>query len=123
MIRRPPRSTRTDTHFPYTTLFRSSAERELEILHVKAQRVPAALSQQIVAFVQALRAAYLFKAPGIAETIDWAEALTHIAKVALDPQAVHDPIGVLNDRKTLEQAKVVDVTLDCGGLRRMKKKK
>src|SRR3546814_6381907 len=67
MIRRPPRSTRTDTHFPYTTLFRSSAERELEILHVKAPRVPAALSQQIVAFVQALRDEDLFKAPGIAE--------------------------------------------------------
>src|SRR3546814_3124541 len=95
MIRRPPRSTRTDTHFPYTTLFRSSAERELEILHVKAPRVPAALSQQIVAFVQALRDEDLFKAPGIAETIDWAEALTQLDKVALDPQAVDDTLGVL----------------------------
>ncbi|HEY9549881.1 MAG TPA: MoxR family ATPase, partial [Kiloniellaceae bacterium] len=72
-----------------------SAERELEILRVKAPQVPAALSQQIVAFVQALREADLFKAPGIAETIDWAEALTQLDKVALDPQAVDDTLGVL----------------------------
>jgi MoxR-like ATPase len=72
-----------------------AAERELEILRVKAPQVPARLSQQIVAFVQALREEDLFKAPGIAETIDWAEALTQLDKVALDPQAVDDTLGVL----------------------------
>ena len=72
-----------------------SAERELEILRVKAPQVPARLSHQIVAFVQALREQDLFKAPGIAETIDWAEALTQLDKVALDPQAIDDTLGVL----------------------------
>ena len=72
-----------------------SAERELEILRVKAPQVPAKLSHQIVAFVQALREQDLFKAPGVAETIDWAEALTQLDKVALDPQAVDDTLGVL----------------------------
>ncbi len=72
-----------------------TAERELEILQVKAPQVPAALSRQIVAFVQALREQDLFKAPGIAETLDWADALTQLDKVALDPQAVDDTLGVL----------------------------
>ncbi|MEQ8357608.1 MAG: MoxR family ATPase [Kiloniellaceae bacterium] len=72
-----------------------SAARELEILRVKAPRVPAELSRQIVLFVQALRDRDLFKAPGIAETLDWADALTQLDKVALDPQAVDDTLGVL----------------------------
>jgi MoxR-like ATPase len=72
-----------------------SAARELEILKVKAPQVPAELSRHIVAFVQALREEDLFKAPGIAETLDWAEALTQLDKVALDPQAVDDTLGVL----------------------------
>ncbi|GAB4374963.1 MAG: MoxR family ATPase [Kiloniellaceae bacterium] len=72
-----------------------SAERELEILQVKAPGVSAALSKQIVGFVQRLRDEDLFKAPGIAETLDWAEALTQLDKVALDPQAIDDTLGVL----------------------------
>ncbi|MEO3429889.1 MoxR family ATPase [Pelagibius sp. CAU 1746] len=72
-----------------------SAARELEILKVKAPQVPAELSRQVVAFVQSLRNEDLFKAPGIAETLDWAEALTQLDKVALDPQAVDDTLGVL----------------------------
>ena len=72
-----------------------TAARELEILQVKAPKVPAALSRQIVAFVQALREQDLFKAPGIAETLDWADALTQLDKVALDPQAIDDTLGVL----------------------------
>jgi len=71
------------------------ATRELEILRVKAPRASDALSQEVVRFVQALRERDLFKAPGIAETIDWAEALTQLDKVALDPQAVDDTLGVL----------------------------
>ncbi len=72
-----------------------TAARELEILQVKAPKVPAALSRQIVSFVQALREQDLFKAPGIAETLDWADALTQLDKVALDPQAIDDTLGVL----------------------------
>ena len=71
------------------------AARELEILKVKAPQIPAELSRQIVGFVQALRDEDLFKAPGIAETLDWADALTQLDKVALDPQAIDDTLGVL----------------------------
>ncbi|WP_420348483.1 AAA family ATPase [Pelagibius sp.] len=72
-----------------------NAERELEILRVKAPQAPAKLSAEVVSFVQALRKEDLFKLPGIAETLDWAEALTQLDKVALDPQAIDDTLGVL----------------------------
>ena len=71
------------------------AQRELEILRVKAPAAPEVLSREIVGFIQKLRGMDLFKLPGIAETIDWAEALTQLDKVALDPQAIDDTLGVL----------------------------
>jgi MoxR-like ATPase len=71
------------------------AKRELEILRVKVPRAGAELSRQVVGFVQKLRKADLFKLPGIAETIDWTEALIQLDRVALDPRAVDDTIGVL----------------------------
>jgi MoxR-like ATPase len=71
------------------------AERELEILRVKAPGAPAALAAQVVGFVQKLRQMDLFKLPGVAETIDWAETLTELDTVALDAQAVDDTLGVL----------------------------
>jgi MoxR-like ATPase len=72
-----------------------TAERELEILKVKAPNVPAALSREIVAFVQALRKEDLFKLPGVAETIDWAQALAQLDVVALDPAVVTSTLGAL----------------------------
>lgn len=71
------------------------AARELEILRVKVPRADAELSRQVVGFVQKLRKQDLFKLPGIAETIDWTEALIQLDRVALDPRAVDDTIGVL----------------------------
>lgn len=71
------------------------AERELEILGVKAPQVGEDLSRQIVAFVQKLRNMDLFKQPGVAETIDWAHALTQLNHLALDPQTVNDTLGTL----------------------------
>ncbi len=72
------------------------AVRELEILKLKAPDAPAELSRQIVAFVQKLRAAgELFKLPGIAETIDWAHALSQLDVLALTPEAINDTLGVL----------------------------
>ena len=47
------------------------------------------------AFTQALRERDLYKAPGVAETLDWAEALVALDRIALDPQTVADTIGVL----------------------------
>ena len=53
------------------------------------------LSKEIVAFVQAIRKEELFKAPGVAETLDWASALVELDAVALDPALVSDTLGVL----------------------------
>jgi len=72
-----------------------SAARELEILRVKAPGAAPDLSRQVVTFVQKLREMDLFKLPGVAETIDWADALTQLDKVALTPEAIDDTLGVL----------------------------
>jgi len=71
------------------------AERELEIVRRKVPQANRRLSAEVVAFIQKLRQIDLFKAPGVAETIDWASALTELDKVALDPETVSDTIGVL----------------------------
>ncbi|MFT5449774.1 MAG: MoxR-like ATPase [Gammaproteobacteria bacterium] len=72
-----------------------SAERELEILRVKAPQASAELSAQVVAFVQQLRTMDLFKLPGVAETIDWNQALTQLDAIALTPALINDTIGAL----------------------------
>ncbi len=72
-----------------------SAERERQILALKAPDAPAILTRQIVAFVQGLRAMDLYKTPGIAETINWAQALTSLNCVALDPTAIDTTLGTL----------------------------
>lgn len=71
------------------------AARELAILKLKAPRASENLSREIVAFVQKLRSLDLYKNPGIAETIDWAEALTALDAVSLDRQVVNDTLGAL----------------------------
>ena len=71
------------------------ALRELAIVRRSCPRAPAALAREIVAFTQRLRTMDLFKAPGIAETLDWAEALTTLDRIALDPQTIADTAGVL----------------------------
>src|SRR5207253_11177103 len=72
-----------------------TATRELEIVRRKVPGIGEALSAQIVHFVQALRKEDLFKAPGVAETLDWASALAELDVVALDPATVSDTLGVL----------------------------
>jgi MoxR-like ATPase len=73
-----------------------SAEREIEILKLKAPEAAVALSREVVAFVQKLRKTHdLFKLPGVAETIDWAHALTQLDVLALTPEAINDTLGVL----------------------------
>ncbi|MER0237873.1 MoxR family ATPase [Fulvimarina sp. MAC8] len=71
------------------------ADRELEIVRRKAPNANEDLAKELVAFVQRLRDTDLFKAPGVAETIDWANALTELNAVALDPRYVSDTLGVL----------------------------
>ena len=70
-------------------------KRELEILKVKAPGAGERLSRQVVGFVQELRKLDLFKAPGVAESIDWATALSELNTLDLDPRSVNDTLGVL----------------------------
>ena len=71
------------------------AQRELEILRRKAPEASAALTREVVAFIQRLRQTDLFKLPGVAETIDWTRALLALDALALDPQTINDTLGVL----------------------------
>ena len=71
------------------------ADLELVILAEKAPEAADDLQRQIVGFVQTLRQQNLFKSPGVAETIDWAQALVELNCVALDPQMVDSTLGVL----------------------------
>jgi MoxR-like ATPase len=90
-----------------------SASRELEIVRAKVPGIGKKLSEQIVGFVQALRKEDLFKSPGVAETLDWATALSELDAVALDPAAVSDTLGVLlkyqDDIARLEGGKVKEL--------------
>jgi MoxR-like ATPase len=86
------------------------AARELAILKARAPDAPAKLAKQVVAFVQAIRKEELFKAPGVAETLDWASALVELDAVALDPAIVSDTLGALlkyqDDIQAMQGSKV-----------------
>ena len=71
------------------------AAAELDIIRRKAPRAQEILSREIVAFVQKLRSMDLFKLPGVAETIDWANAMVELDRVSLDPEIVNDTLGAL----------------------------
>lgn len=68
---------------------------ELDILRTRLPEVPARLSGQVVDFVQALRDQGLFKAPGVAESLDWARALVALDAAALDPTIVDATLGAV----------------------------
>jgi len=92
------------------------AARELAIVQSKVPGIAAKLSREIVHFVQALRKEDLFKSPGVAETLDWAGALSELDVVALDPATVSDTLGVLlkyqDDIARLDGSKVKDILDD-----------
>jgi len=71
------------------------AARERAILAARAPGVPDTLAAQVVGFVQKLRGADLFKLPGVAETIEWAQALTYLNQKELAPATVEETLGVL----------------------------
>lgn len=72
-----------------------SATREREIVAVKAPQADARLSAQVVGFVQTLRGMDLYKAPGVAETLDWAQALVELNQLELEPSVINDTLGTL----------------------------
>jgi MoxR-like ATPase len=80
------------------------AARELEILRRKAPRASAALSKEVVAFVQRLRTVDLFKLPGVAETIDWANCLVALDRIALDPETSTTRSACCSSTRTTSRA-------------------
>jgi MoxR-like ATPase len=71
------------------------ATRELAILQSRAPEASLALSREVVAFVQRLRAEDLFKKPGVAETIDWAKCLLALDVIQLSPEVIADTLGAI----------------------------
>ncbi len=69
--------------------------KELEIVRLKVPGISERLAQQVVDFVQAIRQQELYKLPGVAETLDWAEALGHLHRTALDPVTVEATLGII----------------------------
>ena len=70
-------------------------EKELEIIAAKAPNAGIQLTQQLTAFIQELREMDLYKAPGVAETLDWVSALTALDQHALNPAIVDETLGVI----------------------------
>jgi MoxR-like ATPase len=71
------------------------ADREWKIVTMRAPEISETLSREVVAFVQRLRRMDLFKAPGIAETLDWSRALTALDAMTLNPATVDATLGAL----------------------------
>lgn len=72
-----------------------SRQKEMEIIRLKVPGIEEQLARQIVDFVQAVRQQELYKLPGVAETLDWAEALGHLHQTHLDPTTVEATLGLL----------------------------
>jgi MoxR-like ATPase len=70
-------------------------EREIAILHARAPEAAEQLSREVVAFVQSLRTEDLFKKPGVAETIDWANCLLALDVINLSPEVIADTLGAI----------------------------
>ncbi len=71
------------------------ADRELAIVRTKVPEAADRLAREVVGFVQRLRAKDLFKVPGVAETLDWTQALIALDRTSLDPATVDATLGVL----------------------------
>ena len=72
-----------------------SLDKEYAIVLARVPEAPELLARQVVAFVQALRGEDLFKAPGVAETLDWLEALVTLGQTELTEAAARDALGAL----------------------------
>jgi len=70
-------------------------ERELAIVRLRAPQVPELLARDVAAAAEALRGLELYKPPGVAETIDWAEALATLGRARLDERAVDSTLGTI----------------------------
>jgi MoxR-like ATPase len=72
-----------------------SREKEIDIVRSKAPGISERLAAQVVDFVQATRRQELTKNPGVAETLDWVEALTHLSVNELNREVVESTLGII----------------------------
>jgi MoxR-like ATPase len=79
-----------------------SLEKEMKIVAARLPGITKEFERQIVSFVQAVRRLNLTKAPGVAETLDWAQALASLGRSKLDAESVEDTLGCLS--KSMEDA-------------------
>ena len=97
------------------------ALRELEIVRLRAPGAAERLAAEVVNVVQRMRTLDLFKAPGIAETIDWVNALVALNAISLDPANVQDTLGVLlkhrDDIAKMQSADVARLLRDLRDVR------
>ncbi len=88
----------------YLYIEHPSFEKEVRILRSRVPGASAALAAEIGRFMAALRQRRLSKAPGVAETIDWAQALMHLHSEHLDRETVMETLGcILKDRHDLRE--------------------
>jgi MoxR-like ATPase len=86
-------------------------ERELAIVRIRAPHVSEALARDVAAAAEALRGQELYKPPGVAETIDWAEALATLGMARLDERAVDATLGtILKYREDQERVRAQGLT-------------
>ena len=70
-------------------------EKEYQIVRAKIPGIQQALAEQICTFMQKLRQINFYKRPGIAETLDWAQALLHLNQAGLVPETIRDTVGCI----------------------------
>ncbi|MCB0195957.1 MAG: MoxR family ATPase, partial [Anaerolineae bacterium] len=69
--------------------------KEIEIVRMKVPGISERLAEQVVTFIQSVRQQELYKLPGVAETLDWAEALGHLQRQTLDTEVVNATLGLI----------------------------
>ena len=72
-----------------------SMEKEMRIVHARLPKVEESLARQVVSFIQAARQLNLMKPPGVAETLDWAQALISLGKTRLDQEVIEQTLGCI----------------------------
>jgi MoxR-like ATPase len=70
-------------------------QQEFEIVRRKQTEINTSLGKQVVAFVHALREMDLYKMPGVAETLDWSNALVKLGTTSLNVESAKDTLGTL----------------------------
>jgi MoxR-like ATPase len=99
----------------YLFIEHPTLEKEVRIIRARVPQAGEKLSLQIGRFLQALRARRLLKAPGAAETVDWAQALVRLHRDALDPEVVEQTLGcLLKDRQDLADVGSVEIAALVG---------